>query len=130
VAPSSDGKKLLITRRPVTAEAESYYQKERARELTHQLDRGSAAHSQDNAKPLEIKDQPLLDAIKRVSEEFDLPVALDAQAMHHERLDPQARVSGRITPCDLRNSLTKMLDPLGLKVEVRHEVVLVTPANK
>jgi hypothetical protein len=46
VAPSSDGKKLLITRRPPTAEAESYFQKQRARELTDQLDRGSAADSQ------------------------------------------------------------------------------------
>jgi hypothetical protein len=30
-------------------------------------------------KPLEIKDQPLLDAVKRVGQDFDLPVALDAQ---------------------------------------------------
>src|SRR5262249_10829905 len=32
-----DGKKLLITRRAVTAEAESYLQKRRARQLTHQF---------------------------------------------------------------------------------------------
>jgi hypothetical protein len=130
VTPSSDGKKLLITRQRASAEAESYFQKQRARELTDRLDRGSAAGSQAEAKPLEIKDQPLLDAVKQVSEEFDLPVALDAQAMHRKQFDPQAKVSGRITPGDLRASLTKMLDPLGLTVEVRQEVVFVTPRSK
>ena len=35
-------------------------------------------------------------------------------------------MSGRIDPGNLRNSLTKMLAPLGLTVEVFHEVVLVT----
>ena len=128
VAPSPDGKKLLITRQPTTKEPESYYQKFRARELTDRLDHGPAAEA--NAKPLEIKDQALIDALKRISHEFDLPVALDAQAMRANRLDRNAKVSGRITPGDLRTSLTKMLDPLGLTVEVCQEVVFVTPRNK
>jgi hypothetical protein len=130
VAPSPDGKKLLLTRRPALAEAESYYQKFRARELTDRLDHGSAAGPEAEAKPLEIKDQALLDAVKRVSQELDLPVALDARAMRANALDVKAKVSGRIAPGDLRTSLTKMLDPLGLTVEVRREVVFVTPRNK
>jgi hypothetical protein len=130
VAPSPDGKKLLITRRPAPAEAASYFQKFRARELTDRLDCGSATGPQAEAKPLEIKDQALLDVVKRVSQEFDLPVALDARAMHRKLLDPQAKVSGRIAPADLRTSLTKLLEPLGLTVEVRQEVVFVTPRNK
>jgi hypothetical protein len=130
VAPSPDGKKLLITRQPAPAEAESYLQKFRARELTDRLHRGPAADSSDEAKPVEIKNEPLLDAIKRISQEFHLPVALDAKAMRANTLDPTAKVSGRITPGDLRTSLTKMLDPLGLTVEVRHEVVFVTPRSK
>jgi AhpC/TSA family len=126
VAPSPDGKKLLITKPPAAAEAESYFQKFRARELSDRLDPGSAAGPQAEGKILEIKDQALLDAVKRVSEEFDLPVALDAKAMGAGALDVTARVSGRIAAGDLRKSLAKMLQPLGLTVEVRAEVVFVT----
>ena len=130
VAPSADEKKLLITRRQATAEAASYLQKLRARELTDRLDHGQADTSQAQAKPLEIQDQTLLDTIRRVAHEFDLPIALDARAMNANRLDVKAKVSGRIVPGDLRTSLTKLLDPLGLTVEVRHEVVFVTPRDK
>jgi len=130
VAPSPDGNKLLITRRPAAAEPASYLQKLRARELTDRLDRRSVAGPQAEAKPLEIKDETLLDAIKRISQEFDLPVALDAQAMRANRLDLMAKVNGRIIAGDLRTSLTKMLDPLGLTVEVRQEVVFVTPEEQ
>jgi hypothetical protein len=43
---------------------------------------------------------------------------------------PAAQVSGRIEPNNLRQSLLRMLAPLDLVLEVRHEVVLVTPANE
>src|SRR5262249_9484272 len=98
VAPFSDGKKLLITRQSATAEAESYFQRVRARELRDWLDRGSAADPSGEVKPLDIKEQPLLDAVKRISREFDLPMALDARAMHCKQFDPQAKVSGHIDP--------------------------------
>jgi hypothetical protein len=127
VAPSADGKKLLITRRPGTPGAASYLQKLRATELSDRLDRGPAAAERAEAKPLEIRDQPLLDAVKLVGREFDLPVALDAKAMSAKKLDPNAKVSGSFGRGDLRKSLVRMLDPLGLTVEVRHEVVFVTP---
>jgi hypothetical protein len=130
VAPSADGKKLLITRRPTATETESYFQKFRARELTDRLDGGLLAGPQAEAKSLEIKDQALLDAVKRISHEVDLPMALDAQAMRAHTLDEKAKVSGCIDPGGLRTSLMKMLDPLGLTVEVRHEVLFVTPRNK
>jgi len=58
-----------------------------------------------------------------------LPVALDAKGMQTGRVDPAAKVSGRIDPSTLRKSLMKVLEPLGLKAEVRHEAVLVTPAK-
>jgi hypothetical protein len=124
IEPSADGKKLLITKRSAKKEAESYFQKLHARELTERLDNGT------EAKPLEIKDQSLLDAVKRISQEFNLPIALDAKAMRAKALDMEAKVSGKIGPGDLRKSLTKMLEPLGLTVVVRDEVVLVTPKGK
>jgi AhpC/TSA family len=128
IEPSADGKKLLITKRSAKNEAESYFQKLHGKELSERLDGGPAGAN--DAKPLEIKDQSLLDAVKRINQEFDLPIALDAKAMHAKTLDLEARVSGKIGPGDLRISLTKMLEPLGLTVVVRDEVVLVTPKNK
>jgi hypothetical protein len=132
IAPALDGKKLLITKRSSAAEAESFHQKQRAKELAERLDGGSIAEYGTVGKhvAIEINDAPLLEAIRLISSRFSLPVALDARAMHAKTLDPNARVTGRINPGDARNSLTKMLDPLGLKVEIRHEVVLVTNKTK
>jgi hypothetical protein len=129
MAPSADGKKLVITERPENKEPESYLQKLHAKQLNERLDRGPATAERNEAKALEIKDLPLLDALKLIGNEFDLPVALDAKAMHTKTLDPNAKVSGSIGPGDLRKSLTKLVDPLGLTVEVRQEVVLVTPRS-
>jgi hypothetical protein len=128
VVPSTDGKRLLITGQRASAEAESYFQKLRASEINDRLDGRSEAGRQD--KPLEIKTETLLNAVKRVSQEFDVPIALDAKAMRANMLDIRAKVTGRIVPGDLRNSLKKLLHPLGLTVEVRHEVVLVTPRGR
>ncbi len=125
VVPAADGKKLLITKRPGTKEAESYLQKLHAKELTAKLD-PPPADKPDEAKPLEIKEQKLFDALKLIQSEFDLPFALDAKAIQAKVLDPQAKVSGTIDPKDLRKSLAKLLEPLGLKVEVRQEALVVT----
>jgi len=125
--PSADGNNLLITRhprQPAVKNAESHSQKLRAKELEERLDRPAA---RDESKSLEIQEQPLVEAIKRVSREFDLPVGIDAKAMRDKILDPMAKVSGRIGPGELRKSLLKTLNPLGLTIEVRSEVVLVTP---
>lgn len=129
-APSVDGKKLLITKRQPTTEPESYFEKLHRQELNERLDRGPTDKETKEEKPLEIKDQSLLDAIKLIGQEFDFPVALDAKAVHEKTLDPTKKVSGTVGPGDLRKSLTQMLDPLGLTIEVRHEVVLVTLKKK
>jgi hypothetical protein len=130
VVAAADEKKLLITARPAKAEADSYVQKLSAREIADQLDNRVKTNPEDGVKPLEIKDEALLDALKRIHHEFGLNVALDARAMHNKTLDPQARVTGSIARSELRKSLTAMLDSLGLTLEVRQEVVFVTPKNK
>jgi hypothetical protein len=127
VEPAADGNKLVITKRSATKVAESYFQKLRGKDLTDRLDRGTAGKE---AKPLDIKDQLLIEAVKLVGREFDLPVGLDAKAMNAKILDPMAKVSGSIVPGDLRKSLITMLNPLGLTVEVRNEVILVTPRRR
>jgi hypothetical protein len=130
LVPSAEGRMLRITRRPGAKDEPSFFQKLRARELSDQLDRAPAASESKGTKPLEMRNQSLLEAIKLVSKEYDLSVALDAKAMHIGRLDPETKVSGRIEPGELRKSLTRMINPLGLTLEVRHEVVMVTPTNK
>ena len=125
VTSSQDQKKLLISRRPPAPAAESFLQKLRNKELTERLDRDANGER----KPLDISNQTLLDAIKRIGNEYDFAIALDAKAMRAGTLDPQAKVTGLIAPGSLRVSLTRMLDPLGLRVEVRDEVVFVTPKD-
>ena len=49
------------------------------------------------------------------------------------RLTAQVAAAGcaaKLGPGDLRAALTKMLEPLGLTVDVRREVVLVIPRGK
>jgi len=128
VAASRDEKKLLITKRPAKAEAKSYLQTSRAKELEARLDGKKA--EEDEAKPLTFDGEPLLEALRRLSQEYDVPVALDARAMRDKKLDPKAKVSGKVVPEKLRESLAKLLGPAGLKVEVAHEVLLVSPAKK
>jgi hypothetical protein len=128
VVASADGTKLLIGKRASGEETESYFQKLRNGELAKRLDeRGSAKEGKHR---LEIKDKSLIEAVKLISQEFDLPIALDAGAMRMKTLDPYARVSGSIGGGELRKSLEKMLEALGLGVEVRDEVVLVTPKRR
>jgi hypothetical protein len=128
VAPSADGQSLLITKRPRSREGLSYFQKLHNADLNKRLDQAAETTEGEPAKPLKIESQPLLEAIKLIGHEFNLPVALDARAMRIGRLDPEAKVSGTIDPAQLRKSLRALLEPAGLTLEVRQEVVIVVPA--
>jgi len=121
VVPSQDGKSLRITRRRPTPTVASYLQKLHNKELAELLDRGNG-----HGKPLEIKNEALLDAFKRMHAEYDFPFAFDARAIRAGTLDPQRKVSGSIAPGNLRTSIARLLAPLHLRLEVRDEVVFVT----
>jgi hypothetical protein len=121
VVPSQDGKSLRITRRQPTPTVESYLQKLHNKELAELLDRGNG-----HGKPLEIKNQTLLEAFKHIGAEYDFPFSFDARAIRAGTLEPQRKVSGPIAPGNLRTSIARLLAPLGLRVEVRDEVVFVT----
>jgi thiol-disulfide isomerase/thioredoxin len=129
VTASPDEKKLLITKRAPAREPESFLQTLHGKELAEQLDSASAPQSGTRATALEIKDQSLLDAIKLVVREFEVPAAIDAKAMQAKSLDVNAKVAGSLSPVNLRKSLLKMLNSLGLTAEIRHEVFFVTPKN-
>ncbi|MHB8523488.1 MAG: TlpA family protein disulfide reductase [Limisphaerales bacterium] len=130
IVPSADEAKLLITHRLWTGEAESYLQRQNGKDLTERLDHRTTAGPNSQAKPLDIRKEPLLAAIKLVGRAFDLPVGLEAKAMQNGTIDPEAKVSGSIVPDNLRGSLTRMLNPLGLTITVRDEVILVIPKSE
>jgi hypothetical protein len=127
VVPSPDGKTLLITKRTQGKEPLSYSQKLHAEELKRRL---AGASRESKEKRLELTDRPLLEAIQLVAREYALPMALDAKAMHVGRLNPEAKVSGKIDPGKLGASLEKLFGPLGLTIEVRHETVMVVGKGK
>jgi len=127
LVPSAQGQTLHLTRQVRTQEPLSYSQKLRAAELADRLDRALTGSAADKMEPVQIKNQSLFAAIKLINHEYDLPLALDARAMRTGTLNPQAAVNGKIDPAQLRSSLSKMIAPLGLILEVRHEVVILTP---
>ena len=129
-APSADDKSLRITTvKPNRHEPASHRQKEAVLELIEQLDR-PAKPLDKPVPPLEVKDQTLESILPRIVAHFDLAMALDAAAMKAGTLDPTAKVTGLLTTAELRKSLQQMLDPLGLTLEVFHEVVLIRPKTK
>lgn len=128
VVPSPDGKTLLITKRTQGKEPMSYSQKLHAEELKGRLAGAPSENGQEAGKPLTFVNLPLLEAIKTVAREYGLPMALDAKAMHGGR--DQGTVSGKVDPRALRASLVRLLEPVGLTIEVGHETVMVRPKNE
>lgn len=125
IAPTADGKKLMITKRAEPAAAESTLQKQHNAEITERLD----AKGEATDKPIVITDQTLSGAIKLLSKELYVPFAIDAKAMQTGKIDPKAKVNGSIDPKELRKSLNAMLEPLGLTLEVRSEAVVIKPKS-
>ena len=130
LVPSTKTSTLVITKRSGAKESASYFQKLHARELEEQLDGTSTTSKSKEGKPLEIENQPLLEAIKLIGREYDLPFCLEAKSMHAGIINPEAKVNGRVDPAQLRRSLVKLLQPLGLTIEVRDEVILVIPTTR
>ena len=129
-APSADDKSLWITTvKPNRDEPASHSQKLATGELHVKL--SWPAKSLDKpVPPLEVKDQTLVSILPRIVAHFDLAMALDAAAIKAGTLDPAAKVTGTLTAAELRKSLQQMLDPVGLTVEVFHDVVLIRPKTK
>ena len=120
IRPSADDTKLVITRRIDSNEPESYFQNRRGKKLTERLDQ------KPDSEPIEIREKDLLSAIKEIAEDLNMPFAIDAKAMHDGKIDPKAKVTGKFGDAEPRKSLLAMLEPLGLTIEVRSEVVFVT----
>ncbi|CAN5236839.1 hypothetical protein BH11PLA2_BH11PLA2_35880 [soil metagenome] len=128
VVPSADGKTLRITTKTsaVTAAVPSRDNNEAdiAKRLKIQTPKT------EPATPLKFNSAPLYESLLRFSEEYNLPVALEAKAMQSGTLDPAAKVSGELNPNDLGVGLLALLRPLGLLYSVKYEVILIHPAAK
>jgi hypothetical protein len=71
---------------------------------------------------LEFDDLELQKAVKRIASHFELPMGIDRNAMERA----QTKVSGKIKNEALKRTLNKMLEPIGLRVIVKFEMVLIT----
>jgi hypothetical protein len=144
ISATPDEKKLLITRVSRARESESYFQTLHNKSLSNQLGkRGDTVYLENtykpagltdgspaNLKPWTIRNQPLIDVIKRLVQDADIPVAMDAKALRDKQIDPKAPVNGSLFgPEPLGQELKSILAPLHLTVEVAHEVVLITPKS-
>jgi hypothetical protein len=127
ISAAPDQKKLLITKLSRTREPESYFQVLHNKSLSAQLARGSDA----NVKPWTMKNQPLTDVVKRLVQDGDIPVSMDANALRDKRIDPNALVNGSVFgPEPLGHELRSILAPLNLTFEIAHEVILITPKTR
>src|SRR5262249_37676494 len=140
-----DEKKLLITRLSSSRERESYFQALHNKSLSNQLGQrgdevyleniykaqGLTDHPPAIVKPWTIRNQPLIDVVKRLVQDGDIPIAMDAKALGDKRIDLRAPVNGSLFgPEPLGQALRSILAPLDLTLEVAHEVVLITPKSR
>jgi hypothetical protein len=130
IAPSTNGQSLEIKGRLQAKEKPSYFQKLHNADLEKRLNGAAATGGEEPPKPLTIDNQSVLEALKLIGREYNLPVAIEAKAMQLGQINAEAKVSGTINPDRLRKSLLKLFEPLGLTVEVRQEVVLLVPAKR
>ena len=120
IVPAADDKSLRITSKEPVPVPEIVLQRNRAIEA--ELD-GKGIDA--SAMPLKLSPQSLTDALRVINGEFGTPMALDTAGIIAKTIDPKATVSGTIDPKHLRRDLNAMFKPLGLHVEVRHEVVMI-----
>ena len=119
------GERLLITTKTNDEPLPKFYEA-RAKQLNDQLD----GDTERTFTPFTLTNRPLAEAIELIEGHFRLPLAIDAKAIIDGTIDPQAKVSGSLDPKHLRRDLTALITPLKLKVEVKHETIVLTPSKE
>lgn len=128
--PSADGKSTRLTTKAPVNEPPSYLQKQGETEWTERLRRDANDEERKaGLKPLEFKSTPLVSVIMQLNQEYDLPLAVDARAIHEKRIDPNAVLTGKVGPGKLGEGLNALLKPVGLVAQVRGEIVFITPVK-
>jgi serine/threonine protein kinase len=116
-----DEKGLVVTTRKFAQTgrpAASDTQRARAQRIEGVLDGNST---------FDLEPQSLTDAAQYFEKVTKEHFILDPAARRAGLLDPMMKVNGTATDMPLRHGIKKLLDPLGLTIVVRDEVVVITP---
>lgn len=83
--------------------------------------------------PLAYEDQPLIEIIATLSEEYDIPILFDNAALEEVAISPDSEVSIKLRNISLRSALNLMLRQPGLEdltFMIDDEVLLITTNEK
>ena len=81
----------------------------------------------DGRIDVRVEDQPLAQALQKMSEQADIPILLTSQSARYLPYGWQTRVSASIQDCTLREGLTALLRPLGFFFAATPEGIAVEP---
>jgi hypothetical protein len=74
----------------------------------------------------DFRDTSLADAVKTLADRAGEPFAIDPVARRSGLIDPEATVTGSDQDRSLGEALNQILKPLGMRLVIRDEVVLLT----
>jgi hypothetical protein len=80
----------------------------------------------DEPTELDFTQQPLSDVVEYLKAKHDVEIVFDRKLPAKRGIEPYASITFKIDDVTLRKALDAMLDPLGLAVGIRHEVLLIT----
>ncbi len=84
----------------------------------------------DGTKSFDLQQQSLAQVAQYFEQATGENFVLDPAARRAGSLDPMTKVTGTATDVPLRQGLQRLLDPVGLTIVVRDEVVVITPKSK
>ena len=121
IAPSPDGKKLVITKCMPIAGPQSVAQQYTNDWVNATLDRNPLATLVQKVNSVAFADATLVEVARKLSREYGITIAFDRS------IGTSAKVTGKLGPAYLRDGLSKLLDPLGLTFAVRSGAIVVGP---
>ena len=139
IQPNSDGTGLMLGKETRTDVPETPLQQQNNAYLRKRIATQKGAGDTDVGGPveesgkkaeeskigdLEIEELSLRDAMRRISNQFEIPVGINKTAFEQAGKLP---VSGKIAQNRMRETIEEMIEPLGLKLIVKYELVLVVP---
>ncbi|MBP88587.1 MAG: hypothetical protein CMJ64_18040 [Planctomycetaceae bacterium] len=73
-----------------------------------------------------IRDEPLLDAMAVLVDDFQVPIVIDAKALEDFGISTDTPITGRFAEVPLRVALKRLLKPIDLTYTLRNEVIMIT----
>lgn len=82
----------------------------------------------DELTEIDFTDVPLSDGLEYLSNRHGIPIHVDRRSLEEAGIDLGAAVTANLAGVTLRQALATILDPLGLAIDVRHEVLFIGAA--